>query len=149
MEGLRGDAFDMAMDIGKERIFEVGGIDDLTELIRHTCFPIEAQEAKSLFQIGQKPFGPLSRQPTESMVSYVSRRRRWWTLVKKLDPKMVLSDEMLGSLLLDHSGLNHHESLMVLTSTGNETQFDKIKDVMILQHPRIHLKGKGRGTYYK
>ncbi len=102
----------------------------------------------------------MTRQPNESMVSYESRRRRWWNMVTKLDNKMVLSDEMLGSLLLDHSGLSPQEGLMVLTSTGNVTAFDKVKEVLILQHSRIHMmksgyetKGKenrlgGKGKFY-
>ena len=89
----------------------------------------------------------MSRQSGESMVSYISRRKPWWKLVTKLDPKLSLSDEMLGSLLLDHAGLSPEENLMVMTSTGNVATFDKIKDVLILQHGRIHIrKGKGDPT---
>ena len=32
---------------------------------------------------------------------------------------------------------------MVMTSTGNVTSFDKIKEVLVLQHSRIHMKAKG------
>eukprot|EP00959_Pyramimonas_sp_CCMP1952_P042814 895941-Pyramimonas_sp.AAC.1 len=79
------------------------------------------------------------------MVSYTSRRKRWWKLVSKLDPKILMSDDMLGSLLLDRAGLSPSENLMALTSTGNVTTFDKIKDVLILQHGRIHFRQKGKG----
>jgi len=142
IEGLRGDAFDLAMDIGREKLMTIEGITALLDMIRKTIFPIEAQEAKILFAMGQKPHGPLSRQANESMTSYSSRRRRWWKMVKKLDKDMNLSDEMLGSLMLDHAGLTTQECLMVLTSTGNETSFDKIRDVLILQHSRTHLSGQ-------
>ena len=142
IKGLRGDAFDLAMDIGRERLMTSEGINALLDLIRKTIFPIEAQEAKILFAMGQKPHGSLARQSNESMTSYCSRRRRWWKMVKKLDKDMNLSDEMLGSLMLDHAGLTSQECLMVLTSTGNETSFDKIRDVLILQHSRIHLSGQ-------
>ena len=111
VEGLRGDAFDLAMDVGRERLMEKGGVEELVALIRKTIFPVEAQEAKVLFALGQKPHGPLSRHPLESMVSYCSRGRRWWNMVTKLDKNMVLSDEMLGSLLLDHALLSPQESL--------------------------------------
>ena len=131
---------------------EDGGLTDLIALIRKTIFPIEAQEAKVLFALGQKPYGPMTRQSNESMASHASRRRRWWNMVTKLDSKMVLGDEMLGSLLLDHSGLSPQKGLMVLTSTGNVTAFDKVKEVLILQHSRIHMmksryetKGKEKG----
>ena len=66
-------------------------------------------------------------------------------MVTKLDNNMLLSDEMLGSLLLDHADLSPHESLMVLTSTGDQTGFEQIKDVLILQHSRIHMRTKGKG----
>ena len=74
------------------------------------------------------------------MVSYISRRKRWWNMVKKLDKSMVISDAMLGAFLLDNAGLSEQETFMVLTSTGNNTNFDKVKDVLILQHGRIHLR---------
>ena len=144
LEWLRGDALDLAMDIGRERLMTLDGVNALLDSIRKTICPIEAQEAKILFAMGQKPHGPLTRQANESMTSYCSRRKRWWNMVTKLDKGMKLSDEMLGSLMLDHAGLPPHESLMVLTSTGNETSFDKIKDVLILQHSRIRLKAERR-----
>ena len=46
VEGLRGDAFDMAMDIGKDALLTPKGIDQLIAAIRASLFPIEAQEAK-------------------------------------------------------------------------------------------------------
>eukprot|EP00959_Pyramimonas_sp_CCMP1952_P356959 7474494-Pyramimonas_sp.AAC.1 len=53
---------------------------------------------------------------------------------------------MLGSLLLDHAGLSAQENLMVMTATGNNTSLDKIKDVLILQHGRIHIRQKGKDS---
>ncbi len=49
-----------------------------------------------------------------------------------------MSDVVIGSLLLGHAGLSPSENLMVLTPTGHVTTFDNIKDVLILQHGRIH-----------
>ena len=67
-------------------------------------------------------------------------------MVKQLDKSMVISDEMLVSCLLNLLGLSAQDTLMVLTSTGNNTNFDKVKDVLILQHGRIHLrKGQDSG----
>eukprot|EP00959_Pyramimonas_sp_CCMP1952_P407059 8531027-Pyramimonas_sp.AAC.1 len=37
------------------------------------------------------------------------------------------------------------QNLMVLTSTGNVTTFDDIKDVLILQRGRMHIRRKGKG----
>ncbi len=144
VEGLRGDAFDMAMDIGKAKLLTKDGVDELIKMIRSSLFPIEAQEAKVLFQAGQRPHGPMSRQNGESMVSYISRRKRWWNMVKKLDTTMVFSDEMLGSLLLDHAGLTHHESLMVLTATGNVTQDQGCPHTAAWTHPLEDQRRRGR-----
>eukprot|EP00959_Pyramimonas_sp_CCMP1952_P047379 988801-Pyramimonas_sp.AAC.1 len=91
------------------------------------------------------PYGPLLRQRGESIVSYTSRRKRWWKLVSKLDPEILMSGDLLGSLFLDHASLSPSESPMELTSTGHVTAFDKIKDVLILQHGRIHIHQKCKG----
>ena len=45
--------------------------------------------------------GSLARQNGESMLSYVSRRRRWWNLLKTLDGSIELSEPMRVELLLD------------------------------------------------
>eukprot|EP00959_Pyramimonas_sp_CCMP1952_P363208 7605996-Pyramimonas_sp.AAC.1 len=57
-----------------------------------------------------------------------------------------MNDDMIGSLLLDHAGLSAQENLMVVTATGNNTSFDNIKDVLILQHGRIHIRQKGNDS---
>eukprot|EP00959_Pyramimonas_sp_CCMP1952_P150141 3141747-Pyramimonas_sp.AAC.1 len=107
------------MDIGKDVLLIPNGIDQLLPAIRTSLFPIEAQEAKILFQVGQRLCGPLSQQHGESMVPYISRRKRRWTLVSKLDPKILMSNDMLGSCLLDHGGLSPSGNLTALTSTGS------------------------------
>eukprot|EP00959_Pyramimonas_sp_CCMP1952_P239026 4995382-Pyramimonas_sp.AAC.1 len=93
VEGLRGDAFDIAMDIGRDVLLTPKGIYQLVLATRTSLFPIEAQEAKVLFQVGHRPHGPLSRQHGQSMVSYFSRRKRCWKFVSKLDPKILMSDD--------------------------------------------------------
>eukprot|EP00959_Pyramimonas_sp_CCMP1952_P212275 4441895-Pyramimonas_sp.AAC.1 len=70
------------------------------------------------------------------MVSHKSRRKRRCRLVAKEGPHILMSDNMFGSLLLDHAGLSPSESLMVLASTGNATNVGNIKDVLTLQHGR-------------
>eukprot|EP00959_Pyramimonas_sp_CCMP1952_P391122 8196643-Pyramimonas_sp.AAC.1 len=64
------------MDTGKDVLLTPNGIDQLVLAIRTSLFPIEAQEAKILFQVGQRPYGPQSRRNGESMLSYISRRKR-------------------------------------------------------------------------
>eukprot|EP00959_Pyramimonas_sp_CCMP1952_P216374 4525408-Pyramimonas_sp.AAC.1 len=79
------------MAIGKDTPLTPNVID---QLVLHSLpFPIEAQEAKILLQVGQRPCGPLSRQGGESMASCISRRGRRWELVSNLDPMLLMSDD--------------------------------------------------------
>jgi len=75
-------------------------------------------------------------------VSYVSRRRRWWTQLKKLDPSVELSETIRGDLLLEGANLGKIEQLLVLTSAGNDRKFDNIAKAMQEQHALIHLEEK-------
>ena len=43
-------------------------------------------------------------------------------------------------MLLDLSGLPRAERVMVQASIGNERDFDRVADALIIQHPRIHLR---------
>ena len=88
------------------------------------------------------------------MHQYMSRRRRTWKLLKELDPEIELSEGHRADLLLDLSGLDKHERIMIQASIGNQRDLDKIADALVVQHPRIHLrkdpstapkKGKGKG----
>ena len=83
------------------------------------------------------------------MISYVERRRRRWDMLQRLDPKIGLSETLLGELLLDHSGLSSTERLMIVTSTFNNLDFDIVAEALIKQHAlreSIHgNKGKGKG----
>ena len=112
IEALRGEAASTAMDIGKDKLVQVGegtndeGYHELIEDIRKMVFPFARAEAKSLYKAGHKTHGVLSRQTTEPMVSYISRRRRWWTQLKKMDPTVELSSTVRGDLLLECSGLS-------------------------------------------
>ena len=70
---LRGDAHQTAMDIGMKTL--IAGIKKL-------AFPMSRHEAKTLLKVGQNTKGVMSRQKRESMLAYISRRRRWWTRLK-------------------------------------------------------------------
>ena len=112
VEGLRGDAFLLARDLGLETLARPGGLERLIEVIRHHVFPRALEESKELFRAGQKHGGPLSRQPTESMLSY-TQRRRWWTLLVELDPTMMISEAFRTELMLEMSGISRQEILVV------------------------------------
>lgn len=73
VEGLRGDAFLIARDMGLEFLIVPGGIERLVELVRQNVFPRATEEAKELFRMGQRQGGPFSRQSGESMLSFTQR----------------------------------------------------------------------------
>ena len=157
MEGLRGDAFLIARDLGLSEILKKDGMQTLIERIRSHVFPLKGHEAKELFRIGQSPTGPLSRQGGETMLSFIQRRRRWWIQLREMDDKMALSDQMRGELLLECSGLSRTEQLMIKTASQQQS-FEGFAEVMMLHHGRVHMKdsrslapeqrstfGKGKG----
>lgn len=167
VDGLRGDAFIVAKEVGLDSIWypgdaddsqSGGGVDTLIGAIKLSVFPMTTHEAKELFRQYCKPSGSLSRQVGESMHQYISRRKRCWKLLSELDPELVLSEGHRADMLLDLAGLDKHERTMVQASIGNVRDFDKIAEALVVQHPRIHLKsvthrpkgsskghGKGKG----
>ena len=163
VDGLRGEAFIVAKEIGLDNIWTPGvvdddpskcvksGVDTLIETIKLSVFPQTTYEAKELFRQYCKPSGALARQNGESMHQYISRRQRCWKLLKELDFEIMLSEGHRADMLLDLSGLDKNERTMIQASIGNSRDFDKIAEALIVQHPRAHLKttstpkGKGSG----
>ena len=158
VEGLRGDAFITGQELGLTKLRDPGsvgtqatyeeeeiparpsGIDLLIEAMRNMVFPLTQHEARELFRQYTKTNGALARQSGESMTQYVSRRVRCWKLLKELDPDVELSDGHRADMLLEFAGLDRQERIMVQASIGNERDFNKVADALILQHPRIHLQ---------
>ena len=69
-EGMRGDAFDAAQEVGFDNLCEIvdgrpRGIDTLINHIRGMVFPLTEHESKELFRQYCRPGGPLSRQNEE------------------------------------------------------------------------------------
>ena len=74
------------------------------------------------------------------MEQYVSRRQRCWTLLTQMDPVIRLSEGHRSDMFMDLGGLTCEERVMV----------QAVADVLIIQHPRIHLResrkrAKGQG----
>jgi hypothetical protein len=147
VESLRGEAALVAMDIGIEKLLKSDGIRILVEKMRTHVFPQARTEAKELYKMGHKTQGILARQPSESMSNYVIRRRRWWKQLKEMDPAVSLSQEILGDLMLEASGISQNEQLMVLTSIGNAREFDKLAVALMEQHPRIQSSEKAKDRH--
>ena len=87
----------------------------MVEAVRERLFPLQEQETKELYRLGTQVSGVLSRQPGEPMISYIDRRKRWLRKLMQLDKALHISEAVLTDLLLDNSGLNRQERLMVLT----------------------------------
>ena len=106
VEGLRGDAADIVRDVGAEEILMADGLTVLTEALRKHVFPKKQAEAQLLCRHGHKQKGILSKQPTEPVANYLSRRRRWWNQLKALDPTIEISEEVRGELMLGPCNLS-------------------------------------------
>ncbi|CAE7256176.1 AGM1 [Symbiodinium natans] len=139
LEGLRGDAFLIARDIGLERLLKHDGIDLLIQKVKDQAFPLQGEEASELFRQGQLLTGPLSKQSGEPMLSYISRRKRWWVTLRELDPEVRLSEAMRANLLVELSGLSRQEQLMVRTAAQAET-VDEYARVLIKHHSVVHMR---------
>ena len=132
IEGLRGDAFSIARDLGLEVLSEPGGLVKLVGEIKSHVFPRAREEAKELFRAGQKQGGPLSRQPGEPMLSYVQRRRRWWHMLCELDDTMVFSDSLRTELMLE------------LKACADTKDFEGVGKVLIENYSGTHLREGSR-----
>ena len=78
MEGLRGDAFLMAKDLGLNALMDAGpptGLELLVERIKEHVFPLRSHEARELFRLGQQANGPLSRQSAETIFLFYRKTK--------------------------------------------------------------------------
>ena len=139
LEGLRDEAFELARDIGIESLTGPGGLDDFINRMREVVFPRATEEARELFRAGQRQ-GTLARQAGESMLSYVSRRRRWWKLLKTLDSSIELSEPMRVELLLELSGLTRQESLVIKACAQDIKSFESVARTLIENYSGVHLR---------
>ena len=101
IENLRGDALNVAMEVGVEHLLDPDtGCKKLFDSMLAHIFPIARHESKALYREGHKTReGVFVRQPSESMQSFILRRKRWWSLLKQLDDAVALSDDHLGDAL--------------------------------------------------
>ena len=104
VEGLRGDAFAVARDVGHDQLTAPGGLEHLITQIKAHVFPRAQEQAKELFRAGQRVGGPLARQSLEPMLSYTQRHRKWWKILIELDPSMQLPDSLRMELVTELSG---------------------------------------------
>ena len=139
LEGLREEAFELARDIGVDVLTQPGGLRKFVKKLRDVVFPRASEEARELFKAGQKP-GSLARQNGESMLSYVSRRRRWWKLLKTLDGSIELSEPMRVELLLELSGLSRQEIIVIKACAPDARAFESVAATLVEQYSGVHLR---------
>ena len=77
------------------------------------------------------------------MQSYIIRRKRWWTLLKQLDPSATISTEMLGDMLLDSARIQPWQRQMILTTTHNSTEFKDVEAALMEQLGDFHKHERG------
>ena len=75
LEGLRHHAYHVAQRIGIDRLCKEDGVPHLISELEKTIFPYAKEDTKAMYTLGHDRHGILSRQPGESMYSYVDRRR--------------------------------------------------------------------------
>ena len=80
-----------------------------------------------------------SRQSTETILSFIGRRKRWWIQLKELDPEMTISSQMRAELLLETSGLTRQEQLMIKTACPKPS-FEGYCEILLEHHGKIHLR---------
>ena len=139
LEGLREEAFELARDIGVDVLTQPGGLRKFVEKLRDNVFRRASEEARELFRVGQKP-GSLARQNGESMLSYVSRRRRWWNLLETLDGSIELSEPMRVKLLLELSGLSRQEIIVIKACAPDAKSFESVAATLVEQYSGVHLR---------
>ena len=95
-DGLAGEALKVAMDLGENELAKDEGLAKLIEAVEKHVLTFKEDEARELFHEGSKTDGPLSRQKGETMVSYIARRRRWFTRLTSLDSNTKVSENILA-----------------------------------------------------
>ena len=141
VDALRGEALSCAMEIGLAKLMESNGLDFLVQKVQERL-----TEARELLKQGMRIGAPMSRVPGEPMTSYISRRRRWWTLVHEMDYTLELSDTVQGSMMLEQAGLSRFEQNMVFTYTKGQRTMTAIAEALLEQHYDVHHRGRETPT---
>ena len=139
LEGLRDEAWELARDIGVDVFTQPGGLRKFVDKLRDVVFPRASKEARELFKNGQKP-GSLARQNQESMLSYVSRRRRCWKLLNALDSSIELSEPMRVEILLELSGLSRQDIIVIKACAPDAKSFESVAATLLGQYSGVHLR---------
>ena len=87
------------------------------------------------------------RRPAESMQQYIVRREQDFRRLEEMSKDTHVSTNLRAMMLLIFSGLDHKEQVSVLSSVGNEYNFEKISHALRLQFPQASGKPVVRRDY--
>ena len=89
--------------------------------------------------------GPMTRQPGETIISYISRRKRCYKRLTLLDEATVISENILSDSLMDCSNITEQEKLSIRTLAGDADDFETIANHMQRICRDVHTKETRRG----
>ena len=102
----------------------------------------EHREARELYSAGSREGGMLSRQVGESMASYVSRRRAWWSALQGLDSELKIPEVILAEQILVNSNITDDQKLMVRTMLQGTLTVENVAAELLSQHGTIPWQGE-------
>ena len=73
------------------------------------------------------------------MLSYIARRKHWWTTLQEPNGDIRVSKAMRANLLIELSSLSRIEQLMVETAARRHT-VDVYPPVLVHRHSVVHMK---------
>ena len=115
------------------------GMELLFKEMKQMVFPQTTHESRAVYKEYTKTIGGIfCRQSGEAMHLYVARRKAAWRRIRELDDKTMLSSEMRADMLLEAANISKAQQQMVISSIGNDRDYDKIAAALIFQHPTIH-----------
>ena len=114
------------------------GLPRLIKEIGDMVFPNTKDDAQLIFREYNKRRGILSRQPTESMISYVDRRMTAWLTLTELDATLQIGTDYRTDLLLDNARITEEQKTIVQASIQNSKGYEKTVYALKYLHNRIH-----------
>ena len=70
----------------------------------------------------------------------MSRRRRWWKLLKTLDGSIELSEPMRVELLLELSGPSRQEIIVIKACAPDAKSFESVAATLVEQYSGVHWR---------
>ena len=144
IEGLKGDALKVAMDMNQAELIDAAGVDKLIATMVREITPRKKTDARELYQEGSKLHGPLSRQRGESMSSYLLRRTRWWQKLQALDGATTVSENILADVTLNAARLSDTERQIAMSKLPDDLKMDDVKSTLKHLFPKKHLDETGK-----